>query len=77
MTTIQPITVRMHEADNVAIVANAGGLAKGVVLDSGLVLIDAIPQGHKVSLVPILKGTDVRRYNVTIGLALQDIPAGA
>ena len=33
-----PLTIRMHASDNVAIVANDGGLAAGSVLPSGLVL---------------------------------------
>jgi galactarate dehydratase len=67
----------MHPADNVAIVANEGGLAAGAVFDSGLTLVDKVPQGHKVALVNIAAGTQVRRYNVTIGHALEDLPAGS
>ncbi|MES2686174.1 MAG: galactarate dehydratase [Pseudomonadota bacterium] len=73
----QPITIRMHDADNVAIVANDGGLPPGAVLADGLVLVDRIPQGHKVALVDLPKGTPVLRYNVPIGYALKDIPAGS
>lgn len=36
--TIKPLVISMHPDDNVAIVANNGGLAAGSVLDSGLVL---------------------------------------
>ncbi|WP_395056901.1 galactarate dehydratase [Polaromonas sp.] len=75
--TRQPITIRMHDADNVAIVANDGGLPPGAVLAGGLVLVDRIPQGHKVALVNLAKGTAVLRYNVPIGYALKDIPAGS
>lgn len=73
----QPIYIRMHEADNVAIVANDGGLNAGTVLDGGLTLKDKVPQGHKVALADIAKGAEVRRYNVTIGRAINDIPAGS
>ncbi len=66
----------MHEADNVAIVANDGGLPAGSVLGSGLVLRDKLPQGHKVALHDIAAGTPVRRYNVVIGEALRHIAAG-
>ena len=41
-----PLTIRMHERDNVAIVANDGGLGAGSELPSGLVLRDRVPQGH-------------------------------
>lgn len=75
--TAAPLTIRMHDRDNVAIVANDGGLPAGTVLASGLVLRDKVPQGHKVALVDIAAGAAVRRYDVTIGRALADIPAGS
>jgi galactarate dehydratase len=67
----------MHPADNVAIVANDGGLASGAAFDDGLVLRERVPQGHKVALVDIPAGGAVRRYDVVIGRALKDIPAGS
>lgn len=69
--------ISMHPADNVAIVANDGGLPAGTVLPSGLVLVDKVPQGHKVALVALAAGEAVRRYNVVIGRAAQPIAAGA
>ena len=75
--TTSPLTIRMNAADNVAIVANDGGLAAGTVLPDGLTLVDRVPQGHKVALVAIAKDAPVLRYNVPIGYALKDIPAGA
>ena len=72
-----PLTIRMHERDNVAIVANDGGLAPGSVLPSGLVLCDRVPQGHKVALVDIAADAPVLRYGIAIGYALKAIPAGS
>jgi galactarate dehydratase len=72
----QPRLVRMHPADNVAIVVNEGGLPAGTLLEGGLVLLDKVPQGHKVTLVALAQGEAVRRYNVPIGYVLQDIAAG-
>ena len=72
-----PLCIRMHAEDNVAIVANDGGLPAGTELPDGLRLRDRVPQGHKVALADIASGGPVRRYNVTIGHALQDIPAGS
>ncbi len=69
--------IRLHEADNVAIVANDGGLPAGTTFTDGLVLREAVPQGHKVALADLPEGSAVRRYNVTIGYALKDIPAGS
>ena len=72
-----PLSIRMHAADNVAIVANDGGLAAGTVMPDGLTLVDRVPQGHKLALVDIAQGSAVRRYNVPIGYALKDIAAGS
>ena len=74
---MQPLTIRMHERDNVAIVANDGGLPPGAVLPSGLVLRDRVPQGHKVALVDLAAGAKVLRYGIPIGHALADIAAGS
>ncbi|WP_225584811.1 galactarate dehydratase [Acidovorax sp. ACV01] len=78
----EALTIRMHAEDNVAIVANDGGLPAGTVLPpgvpgAGIALRDKVPQGHKVTLADIPEGAVVRRYNVPIGYALKDIPAGS
>ncbi|MCB2022401.1 MAG: galactarate dehydratase [Burkholderiaceae bacterium] len=75
--TPAPRVIRMHERDNVAIVADDGGLPAGSVLASGLKLVDTVPQGHKVALVDLAQGDAVLRYNVAIGTALRDIAAGS
>jgi galactarate dehydratase len=36
-----------------------------------------VPQGHKVALVDLPQGSVVRRYNVSIGETLKDLPAGS
>jgi galactarate dehydratase len=72
-----PLTIRMQPQDNVAIVANHGGLPAGTVLPDGLCLRDAVPQGHKVALVDIPANGAVLRYGIAIGYALKDIPAGS
>ncbi len=72
-----PHTIRMHPRDNVAIVANDGGLPAGTVLPEGLTLRDQVPQGHKVALVDVPADTPVWRYGVAIGYALKDIAAGS
>lgn len=73
----QPLCITMHSSDNVAIVANDGGLPAGTVFTSGLVLLEKVPQGHKVALMAIAQGAAVTRYNVTIGTAAKTIPAGS
>jgi galactarate dehydratase len=72
-----PHSIVMHPADNVAIVANDGGLPEGARFPSGLTLREKVPQGHKVALVDLPAGSAVIRYNVTIGYALKDIAAGS
>jgi galactarate dehydratase len=72
----------MRAEDNVAIVANDGGLPAGTRLPddvpgAGLVLLDKVPQGHKVALRDIAEGEVVLRYGVPIGYALKPIPAGS
>ena len=72
----EPLTIKMHDRDNVAIVANDGGLPGGTVLGSGLTLREKVPQAHKVAMVDIPEGGEIRRYNVVIGHALKPIKAG-
>src|SRR5438105_14425291 len=72
-----PLTIRMHERDNVAIVANDGGLPSGTVFPSGLTLREHVPQGHKMALIDLPSDAAVLRYNVPIGYAVRDIPAGS
>ncbi len=72
-----PVVITMHPADNVAVVANDGGLPAGTGLPNGLTLVENIPQGHKVALVDIEQGQAVRRYNVVIGYAKDSIKAGS
>ncbi|WP_235839993.1 galactarate dehydratase [Derxia lacustris] len=77
-----PLTIRMHERDNVAIVVNDGGLPAGTELPegvpgAGLTLLEAVPQGHKVALQAIAEGAAVTRYDVPIGYAVEPIRAGA
>ena len=76
-STSAPLYITMHECDNVAIVANDGGLPAGTTFPSGLTLMDKVPQGHKVALVDLAAGDVVRRYNVVIGRAARAIPAGS
>jgi galactarate dehydratase len=76
-TSLAPLRIRMHERDNVAIVANDGGLVAGTVFDDGLALAERVPQGHKVALVDLAAGDEIRRYDVVIGRALKPIPRGS
>jgi galactarate dehydratase len=72
----RPVTIRVHDQDNVAIVANSGGLPAGVSLDDGTMLAEAIPQGHKVALAEIPEGAPIVRYGAVIGHASRSIARG-
>jgi galactarate dehydratase len=74
--TIPANTLRMHAADNVAIVVTEGGLDAGALCSEGVTLVERVPQGHKVALQALPQGSEVRRYNVVIGHTAVDIPAG-
>jgi galactarate dehydratase len=69
--------IKMHAADNVAVVVTAGGLPAGTEVLPGLSLVENIPQAHKVALQNFAKGDAIIRYNVTIGHAKEAIVAGA
>jgi galactarate dehydratase len=71
-----PVVISMHPADNVGVVVADGGLAAGTPLGDGVVLAEAVPQGHKVALRDIAAGEAVRRYDVAIGYAREDVAAG-
>lgn len=75
--TARPRYVKMHDSDNVVIVANDGGLPAGTQLDNGITLLEAVPQGHKVTLEDLASGDAVRRYNVVIGRAKTALPQGS
>src|SRR3978361_2353094 len=71
-----PLYIRLREQDNVAIVANRGGLQRGAVFGDGLTLTEQIPQGHKVALQDIAAGSAIIRYGEVIGHARATIARG-
>jgi galactarate dehydratase len=76
-----PICIRLHDDDNVAIVASAAGLPAGTLMrptgvPNGVTLTERVPMGHKFALRDLREGEAVLRYGVVIGTALHDIPRG-
>ena len=69
--------IKVHDADNVAIIVNDNGLKAGAQFADGLTLIEHIPQGHKVALVDIPAHSAIIRYGETIGYAVRDILQGS
>ena len=74
---LRPLCIQVHPRDNVAIIANEGGLPAGTQLDNGPALLDTIPEAHKVALSAIAKGAPIVRYGVVIGLAEVPIAKGS
>jgi galactarate dehydratase len=74
---MKPVLIRMHERDNVAIVGNDGGLPAGTALPDGPVLLEKVPQAHKVALVDLPAGAEVLRYGLNIGNTKSAIAAGS
>lgn len=75
--TEKALTIRVHDGDNVAIVVNARGLPAGTALADGTVLVEGVPQGHKVALVDLAEGDAIIRYNEVIGYAVKPLPRGS
>ncbi|MBS1822181.1 MAG: galactarate dehydratase [Acidobacteria bacterium] len=74
---IKPRYIRVDDRDNVAIIVNPGGLPAGSVFSSGLTLIEALPEAHKVALVDLNPGDAIVRYGSVIGYAARAIARGA
>ena len=74
---LRPLYIRVHPADNVAIIVNEGGLPVGTAFDCGLVLVDGVPEAHKVALAHVSPGDPIVRYGSVIGYAEVAIPKGS
>lgn len=77
MSLHKPLRIQMRREDNVAVIANEGGLPAGTVFADGLTLTTAVPQAHKVALVTISQGGKIIRYGQIIGYAKNTIPQGS
>jgi galactarate dehydratase len=76
-TKLRPLYVQVHPQDTVAIIVNEGGLTAGTRFDSGLTLVEDVPEAHKVALVDIEAGAPILRYGSVIGYAEGAIPKGS
>ncbi len=76
-TKLRPLYVKVHPRDTVAIIVNEGGLRAGTEFDSGLTLIEDVPEAHKVALVDIEAGSPILRYGSVIGYAEGNIAKGS
>jgi galactarate dehydratase len=76
-TKLRPMYVQVNPLDTVAIIVNEGGLQVGTQFDSGLTLIEDVPEAHKVALVDIAAGAPILRYGSIIGYAEVAIEKGS
>jgi altronate hydrolase len=76
METAPKLTIRLSPNDNV-VVARADLLPGAVLPGEGIESLDKVPRGHKIATAPIRAGDRIRKYDQTIGVATEDIPAGA
>jgi len=74
---MNPTIIQVDPEDNVAIVANDGGLPSGTEVAGGLTLREFVPQGHKVALSFIKKDSPIVRFGEVIGWALEDQSEGS
>lgn len=72
-----PLYIRVSPRDNVAIVVNDGGLPAGSRFADGHVLVEAVPEAHKVALTDIDEAQPIIRYGVVIGYAKRAIARGS
>ncbi|MCS7463157.1 galactarate dehydratase [Paenibacillus doosanensis] len=72
----KPLYIRVNPKDNIAIIANPGGLPPGTRFPCGLELIQYVPQGHKAALTDIGQDEAIIRYGEVIGYAAHPIARG-
>ncbi len=71
----QPLYVKMHKEDNVAVAVH--DIAAGTQVLPGVVAAQPIPQAHKIALCEIPQGGQVVRYGMVLGYAKAAIPRGS
>ncbi|MFN9083872.1 MAG: UxaA family hydrolase, partial [Acidobacteriota bacterium] len=74
---MEPLYIRVHPNDNVAIIVNPEGVPPGARFADGFVSSEAIPQSHKNALAALDPGPPVIRYGQIIGHATRPLPAGS
>ena len=76
--TLEQTVLRLDRTDPVGLARV--DLQPGAALDAGdgspVVVREAVPRGHKLALIDLPAGTEVRKYGQPIGLAVRDIAAG-
>ncbi len=71
-----PLTIRLHETDNV-VVARADILAGTEIPGEGVTAGASVPAGHKIATRPVAEGEALRKYGQIIGFAKEALEPGA
>lgn len=73
----KPRAVRIHPDDNVAVAVEPLHEGSDIAVDGArVVLVEDIPAGHKLALVPLAPGDAVTKYGFVIGEATTAVAAG-
>lgn len=75
MTTKKPLTIRLHDADNV-VVARVNLSAGTEISEENITCLDQIPFGHKMATSAIAAGDALIKYGQIIGFASGEIKSG-
>ncbi len=67
--------IRLNSGDNVVVARVDVGIGTAVP-DEGFTLRSQVPAGYKIAARAITKGEPILKYNVVVGFAAVDIPAG-
>jgi altronate hydrolase len=75
MTTPKPLSIRLHDSDNVVVARN--DIPAGTeIAEENITCVDDISFGHKVAASAIQAGAGILKYGQIIGFASRDIRAG-
>jgi len=75
--TTDPRLLRLSPEDNIAVVATTIEAGESVrAAGRPITILDRVPMGHKVAIVPIAAGRKVMKYGASIGSATRDIRPG-
>ena len=74
-----PNIVVLAEGDNVGVAVQeiAAGETAAAATGESIAAAETIPLAHKIALRPIPIGERIVRFRVPVGIATQEIPAGA
>lgn len=67
--------IRLHHADNVVVARVPLGIGTAIPSE-GITARSQVPAGHKIAARALTAGEPILKYNVCIGFAATDIPAG-